>query len=553
MLDLLSLRKGILVESFVIDMYFSMLNFREHFLSEEYLGRKKAYYYNSALYYELKYCNSATSKNILKEKLLNYTSVFIPINTQNHWILCEIKLHDDKDNHSILITSYDSKILCNVNQNEILEILGKWIKTELNILNQYTDISPVLKIGKSIQQEKLNNVDCGVIVMLNVLFLSFDDDVYYEKFSKSGKANLNEKIIPNARYIFAMDIERGYIQDFRLNSYYKIKCHPFRIKNSIKIKNVNKDVAELCAFVEGSKEKPFILFTEGDGEDVVINNVLNSIKGQQQQQKKSSSIIATTTNEQEEISINKWKFASYKAQIKLLSCVFPHYAVLPEFFKIETKSLEQSFLETLRKMEHEKDKDLKVVAQHSNEMINDKKRLYYHPNNSHEKLNKLPESIKTFLSEIEKLITSVISNLLPDIINAVDISILYSKNGCGKQKTHTDYKTETLECRGFAEKSFFGLFAMMDHTSIIVHDKQTLQDREIAIPKGSLFIGRGDLIHAGNKFENDNVRLHFYWDYEKYINRNDRETHFDFEEEDDEKNDEEYINFINVEEKEYVL
>jgi hypothetical protein len=505
MLDFLSLRKDQWVESFVIDIYFSMLNFRELSLSEEYLGRKKVYYYSSALYNELS--RTSASKNLLGKRLLNYTKLYIPINLNNHWILCEIQL----DDNSILITSYDSKTMCSVDQSSILTILGKWIKNELNILNKYNDISPVLEIGKSIQQEKVNNVDCGIIVMFNVLILSSADG-YYSKILKYSKTKLNN-IITNSRYIFAMDIERGYIVDCRLTSYYKLKCYPFQIKKLNKIKNVNKEIAELCAFVEGSKEKPINLLTDGDG-------------FQQQQ----SSII-TINQEEEKNLINKWKFSSYKAQISLLSFVFPHFAVLPEFFKIESIALEQTLLQTLHKMEVDKDNDLKVVAQHCDEFRNDNKRFFYNTS-CPKRFNKLPEIAKKIISELEKSITSVTSNLLPDL-KQVDISILYSKSGCGKQKTHTDYDLiTTAESMGFAQKSFFGLFAIMDNTTIIVYDEHQSQDREVDIPKGCFFFGRGDLVHAGNSYTKDNVRLHFYFDhvYANNIDQNDRGTYFDFDE-----------------------
>jgi hypothetical protein len=520
MLDFLSLGPKNWVESLVIDLYFSMLNIREISLSEAFSGRKKNFYYNSYFYEEMKNNKFSEISSLLGVNLSNYAKLFFPVHLFpeiNHWILCEIQLNDN----SILITSYDSKLSCKVDQKKVLSVFSKWIKEELNNLgNKYCDIPILVQEGTSIQQ--FNSDDCGVLVILNALFLS-DDGVHSILAKTYTKGKLRTEIIPNTRYKIAMDIERGYINDIRLTSCYQIRCYKFKNKNTIKIKNMNQEMAELCAFVEGSKNKPIDLMEE----DVVVNKKALSLSNNNNNSIKS---------QDDEYLIHKWRFESYKAKIIILSHVQPYYEVLPDFFNIHEPTMIKQLLDSLKRMEIANDPDFKVIAQHGNEKINDNKRFHYHPN-SIKKLNKLPEIVKIFLNEITKSIKSVISNL-PNI-KPVDISILYSKNGCGKQKTHTDYDTSNEKDRELAKKSFFALFAIMDNTNIIVqHDADSkLEDREVFIPKGCLFFGRGDLIHAGSSYEQDNVRLHFYIDHVDAVNidQNDRGTHFDYEDEEEEE------------------
>ncbi len=76
----------------------------------------------------------------------------------------------------------------------------------------------------------------------------------------------------------------------------------------------------------------------------------------------------------------------------------------------------------------------------------------------------------------------------------------------------------------------------MDDTNIITWNKQGYHRRIISIPKGSVFIGRGTLIHAGSPYDGNNLRLHYnidcgcdcgnvestrtyliHWDYRLYV------------------------------------
>jgi hypothetical protein len=89
------------------------------------------------------------------------------------------------------------------------------------------------------------------------------------------------------------------------------------------------------------------------------------------------------------------------------------------------------------------------------------------------------------------------------------MSIILSLKGCQEQQKHTDYDTEFTEIY----KSRILLVAIMDNTKIIVWNKYGYKHRVISIPKGSIFIGRGTLVHAGSEYDIDHLRLHYYVDY----------------------------------------
>jgi hypothetical protein len=89
------------------------------------------------------------------------------------------------------------------------------------------------------------------------------------------------------------------------------------------------------------------------------------------------------------------------------------------------------------------------------------------------------------------------------------MTLLLSIKGCQEQQSHTDYDPSDEK----SYKSRILLVAIMDDTNIIVWNKQGYHRRIISIPKGSVFIGRGTLIHGGSPYDSNNVRLHYNIDY----------------------------------------
>lgn len=91
------------------------------------------------------------------------------------------------------------------------------------------------------------------------------------------------------------------------------------------------------------------------------------------------------------------------------------------------------------------------------------------------------------------------------------ISLIKSYAGCLEQQPHTDYDVSNENAINDAKQSLFCLLSLMDETKIILWTgcHNTIH-KEVNIPKGSLFIGRGTLIHSGASYMKENIRLHFY-------------------------------------------
>jgi hypothetical protein len=509
MLDFLSLGPQQMVESIVIDFYFSMLNFRELSLFENGVKKKKSFFYNSSLYTFLISTGNenefSKSKSLLGNYLLDYSLLFIPVHISQHWLLCQIELNEN----NITVSTFDSKTIHNVDQKNVQKLIGKWIKDELKQFPQYNNnIEPNCESALSFQQDKSNNWDCGVIMIFNAFFLT--DGIFdLTKINLKNKSIMKDEIIPNARYKIAMDIERGYIPDYRIKSFFEImELFPFK-KDKILKKKPNKQLAELCSFVEGSEEKKHfnLLLVENNNEDF----------GELLKQEREQS--------------DKWRFQYYEIQIKMISVLFPFNVVLEKFYEIESKNLQTVLLNQLSNMEKKKDKDLEEVVQDCKLINNNRrKRFHYHINNE-ESIQKLPSIFQLFFTKLKKAIIAVTKNCINNV-KSPDIAILYSKAGCERQKTHTDYDTATDNDKELAKNSFFAIFAIMDNTSVVVDAENNGIIKIIAIPKGSLFIARGDLIHAGSDYENENVRLHVYFDnVDLKKDKNGRSTFFDFQEE----------------------
>lgn len=85
-----------------------------------------------------------------------------------------------------------------------------------------------------------------------------------------------------------------------------------------------------------------------------------------------------------------------------------------------------------------------------------------------------------------------------------DISIIKSFAGCAKQHDHYDYDPNVLKEH---ENIPFGiLIALQPETNLYVDDKQ------VTLQKGEIFVFDGDLLHAGGDYTADNLRIHMYLD-----------------------------------------
>lgn len=141
------------------------------------------------------------------------------------------------------------------------------------------------------------------------------------------------------------------------------------------------------------------------------------------------------------------------------------------------------------------------VIQCENKKKQDNKRLMLE--------NPTEQQIKEFgLNSIDNKV-SILCNEEFNGLKKSNMTLLLSIKGCQEQQSHTDYDPSDEK----SYKSRILLVAIMDDTNIIVWNKQGYHRRIISIPKGSVFIGRGTLIHGGSPYDSNNVRLHYNIDY----------------------------------------
>ena len=105
--------------------------------------------------------------------------------------------------------------------------------------------------------------------------------------------------------------------------------------------------------------------------------------------------------------------------------------------------------------------------------------------------------LSDFLRQIQVLVNVYDPNWL--VQNPV---FLQSLKGCQKQIVHQDFEKEYMETAD--ENHFFAgvLFALQDNTYFFIGNKR------ITLRKGECCIFKGDVLHAGEKFERNNIRFH---------------------------------------------
>ena len=116
---------------------------------------------------------------------------------------------------------------------------------------------------------------------------------------------------------------------------------------------------------------------------------------------------------------------------------------------------------------------------------------------------------------LRKLIDKVREELRSLYTNGWTISkvvLLKSEKGGKKQMLHRDftewldeYETDLFPCSA--------MVALQDNTSLLI--RKTSRDKKILLPKGHLFIFKGDLIHRGDSYKKTNYRLHFMLSVDK--------------------------------------
>lgn len=117
-----------------------------------------------------------------------------------------------------------------------------------------------------------------------------------------------------------------------------------------------------------------------------------------------------------------------------------------------------------------------------------------------------------FIKDLSERVSETVKKIFGSNLKQSPVSILYSEKGCDYQDLHYDYhpSSNSLVCKCFAAILF-----LENESKLIVRSGSTIIDQQFN--QGDLIIFRGDLAHAGSAyFENDNVRLHYYFDHVNY-------------------------------------
>ena len=92
-----------------------------------------------------------------------------------------------------------------------------------------------------------------------------------------------------------------------------------------------------------------------------------------------------------------------------------------------------------------------------------------------------------------------------------DVAVLLSLADCMEQQFHYDF--DNIGHPDLSKLSLFIIVALEDNTTLQVVDKATGEVTIVKLNKGDTFNGRGDTIHAGDAYKNENLRLHWFCDY----------------------------------------
>jgi hypothetical protein len=129
------------------------------------------------------------------------------------------------------------------------------------------------------------------------------------------------------------------------------------------------------------------------------------------------------------------------------------------------------------------------------------------------RLQTKPKSTKEFARFVDHLYGILYEeDLLTKDHIISDWVIIVSKKGCQEQHMHTDY-APTLSVSDH-EKPLSIIIGLEKTSSILVLcDDDTTQ--RIEFGKGQIFAFRGDVVHAGDRYDEENIRLHCYVDTTK--------------------------------------
>ena len=132
----------------------------------------------------------------------------------------------------------------------------------------------------------------------------------------------------------------------------------------------------------------------------------------------------------------------------------------------------------------------------------------------------LSRRVKKFINQVHDRLKEMFPNHKPS-----DMTILRSEKGCRPQQAHSDYRTTDIwpnegDIRHNDEMPLGVIIALQDNTKLDVWPRSIgemlqgpIAPKHLKFDRGDMVIFRGDLIHAGSKYDEVNVRVHTYLDH----------------------------------------
>ncbi len=135
-----------------------------------------------------------------------------------------------------------------------------------------------------------------------------------------------------------------------------------------------------------------------------------------------------------------------------------------------------------------------------------------------------------------KRFTNLLDHQIKEIISSERVKsnwiVLHSKKGCRRQQAHTDYEPTggILEVPN-EDIPLAAVLALEDNTKLVVWpgsigfdftDFKENDGIELVFNAGDLVVFRGDLVHAGAAYQEENIRLHCYLDHKDVDRKNNR-------------------------------
>ena len=134
--------------------------------------------------------------------------------------------------------------------------------------------------------------------------------------------------------------------------------------------------------------------------------------------------------------------------------------------------------------------------------------------------------LQAFIGALSML---VIKDHMPTYnVNPSEWVIVRSLPGGQPQPAHCDYDPKIIENEPNERKPFAALVAVEPDTKLTVWKgcfgkiTNQVQPEDVTLDPGDMLIFRGDLVHAGSAYDQDNIRLHCYFDIFKIPRTKDR-------------------------------